>query len=87
MKKVFKYELRGPVDTVEMPSGADVVHVGLKGDKVCLWAVVDPDAPVVRRRFEGFTTGMTIENPGALTHLATLVHEDGHVDHIFERAN
>ena len=59
--KVFKY----PVDvddflTVPMPLGAELLTVqmqGPHGDTPCVWAIVDPAAPMVVRRFAWRGTG------------------------------
>jgi hypothetical protein len=86
MKKVFKYELPSHACDVQMPAGAEIVHVGEQRGQVCLWAVVDPDATAVTRRFVTVGTGWEIERPESLKHLASIVME-GHalVWHVFER--
>lgn len=70
--------------TVPMPEGAKVLHVGTQQDWVhptCLWAEVDPDAPMVDRLFTFRGTGWTLGDVGR--YVGT-VHNDPFVWHIYE---
>ncbi len=40
-----------------MPTGAIIRHVAVQNGIVCVWAEVDPDAPIEVRTFEIFGTG------------------------------
>lgn len=87
MRKVFKYEL--PVDdyfTLSLPKGAQVLSVQAQGNKPCLWALVDPDAPTEERQFRFAGTGHSIkEDPGRLEFVSTFqTHGGSLVFHIFE---
>lgn len=42
---------------VEMPRGAEVLSTELMGGVVTVWALVNPEAPTVRRTLEVFATG------------------------------
>lgn len=86
MKTIFKYELKSDACDVQMPAGADIVHVGEQRGNICLWAIVDLEANAVTRRFVTVGTGWEIERPESLKHLASIVME-GHalVWHVFER--
>lgn len=57
MKTVFKYVLQGTVNDIQMPAGAQVLHVTEQKDMVCIWALVDESAPVETRRFLMVGTG------------------------------
>lgn len=85
MKRVFKYPLpyEGKV-TVELPKGAEILHVAEQGGSVCLWALVDPDAPTEKKRFRFAGTGHEIvENLGK--HVGTcLMSHNMLVWHVFE---
>lgn len=55
-RAIFKYPLDVTDEqTVNLPFGAKVVHVGMQNDKMYLWAEVDPkskdDTPVTFRIF------------------------------------
>jgi hypothetical protein len=48
--------LRFPLDVsdrveLDMPRGAQLLHVGMMRARPCLWALVDENSPRVRRRF------------------------------------
>lgn len=85
-RTVYKYVL--PVeDTVEviMPDGAEVLHIGDQAGTICLWALVDPDAPRVSRWLRIAGTGHPIA--GAVRHLGSVVTYGGAlVWHVFEEA-
>lgn len=84
MRAVFKYEVPiRDVVTIRMPANAKVLHVATQHGFPFLWALVDTDAPIVRRRFRVAGTGHPIE--GALTHVGSLLLEvDALVFHVFE---
>ena len=62
--RIFKYQLPVPeapssyVD-VEMPEGARVLSAGAQNGEVVVWALVDPHAKTVLRRFAIYPTGLT----------------------------
>ena len=58
MKKIFKYEL--PIADyldIAMPYGARVLSVGVQGQDILVWALVDPKAPIVVHMFAIRETG------------------------------
>lgn len=62
MKTIYKYELEITGEqTLEMPSGAMMLHLGVQGNTPVLWALVDPTCTTPSRRtFETFGTGHKI---------------------------
>ena len=100
MNRVYRYKIEighnGPV-VIDMPLGAQIIHVETQHGVPCLWAVVDPDALPVEREFEVYGTGHRMReatytteagNQGrtALIHRGTFMLEDGGlVFHLFER--
>ena len=51
---------------VAMPDGADILGVGIQeGDRIVVWASVDPDAPAVSRTFFVRGTGHEIPSVDA----------------------
>ena len=55
---VWKYELvADDYVWLMMPPGAEPLAVALQGDRVCLWARVDPKAGRVKHRFRIAGTG------------------------------
>lgn len=59
MKVIWKFYLV-PGCSNQMPKGAVVTAVGPQGDDVCLWAMVDPRAPMEERWFSQYGTGQPI---------------------------
>ena len=85
MKKVFKYEVPIKDDVViEMPEGAEVLLFAAQRGIPCVWARVDPEAPLVERRFRFAGTGHPLEaNVG--NHIGSfLMAQDQLVWHLFE---
>lgn len=72
--------------SVEMPKGAITLHVAWAShgtrDGWCLWALVNPEAPLVPRGISCLYTG---EGPDYDTsHISTIAHSNGLVYHFFE---
>ena len=60
-KVIFKYQM--PVlerFTMELPAGAQIIRMKDDGGMFWLWAVVDTEAPLEKRRFAAFKTGAEI---------------------------
>jgi hypothetical protein len=82
--KIFKYVLRPTrIQDVQMHPGK-ILHVGEQGDNICVWALVDPDAPMETRRIAVVPTGEPCPYLRE-QHLGTALLHDGRlVFHIFE---
>lgn len=86
--KVFKFPLVTNyifgVFYVDMQSGAQVLSVGLQGDTMTLWALVDENAPMVTREVIVVPTGhTTINNTEVLRFIGTVQYDSGIVAHVF----
>jgi hypothetical protein len=83
-RTIWKYPFAlGDVVGLDMPAGAEVVHVECQGGQPCLWALVDPEAPAEARTFRMFGTGHPIpEDVGP--HLGTF-QMPPYVWHLFDR--
>ena len=84
MRTIWKFPLDF-ADKVEiqMPCFAAIIHVGVQHERLCLWAIIDIDQPLVTRRFRVIGTGH--EYPDCLPekYIGT-VFQDVFVWHIFE---
>lgn len=62
MSVVWKFPL-APVteQAVVMPAGAEILHVDEQDGRVCLWALVDPDASLVEKLISIRGTGEPID--------------------------
>ena len=74
------------LNDLEMPSGATVLRVGHDAQELlCIWAMVDPSALVVRRRFAGYLTGATLDEGDDRGAFLETVLTGDLVWHIFDR--
>lgn len=87
-RAVWKFPFR--VDDsfeVSMPAGAEVLHVEAQFETPCLWALVDPTAAKVLRRFRLAGTGHPISIPPRreFKHVGTFMLGGGSlVFHLFD---
>lgn len=86
MSRIYKYPLVfTEVQEIEMPKGAQVIHVGVQAGVICVWAIVDPTRPVERRSFAILPTGRPDFNPKIVQHLGSVIMAgDALVWHVFE---
>ena len=87
MKRVYKYAIPvGDFRDVALPEGAEILTVQVQHDEPQLWAVVDPEAPLVTRRFRLLGTGHSTDNDvGRHNYIGTYqLHDGGLVFHLFE---
>ncbi len=82
-QRVFKYEVGAGCTSMELPSGAEVLHVATQADGVFIWARVSDIAPMTMRDIGYFPTGAAI--PEGAEFIGTAVTPDGaFVWHVFE---
>jgi len=84
---IHKYSLpEQDLTTVEMPTGARVLCVQVRGDKPFLWAIVDPGQPLESRWFRLCKTGhyLGIDIPSSRYIGTFQLHEGALVGHVFE---
>lgn len=74
MKKIFKYSLVGEnVQDLALPRGARIIAAQTQYGGVCLWAIVEPDAPTEYRRVVVIQTGHPLpDNIADFTHVGTV---------------
>ena len=86
MSRIYKYPLQlTKIQEIEMPRGAQVIHVGVQANTICLWAIVDTACPVERRSFAILATGHLNFNPEIMRHLGSVIMNEGAlVWHVFE---
>lgn len=82
MAKIWRYPITPGANELRMPTGAEVVHVGVARGETSLWALVTPSAPDERRRFLAVGTGETVDDDRR--YLGTFEFEPGFVYHLFE---
>ena len=64
MNKIYKYPL--PIKEkhiIELPKNAQIIRIDDVDGMAYLWAIVDPEAPMVQRHLESYKTGQPITTP------------------------
>lgn len=83
MYTIYKYNINDRSTRLEIPSGGQILKVGLQNNKVVLWVKVDTDYTIVGRLFELYNTGETM--PGlAERYIGTVQFPSGVTQHLFE---
>jgi hypothetical protein len=71
---------------IEMKKGAQILHLDTQQGMPCLWALVDPNAPVEGRYFHIAGTGHPIEGYEFMKHIGSFMLYGGSlVFHVFEQ--
>ena len=85
-RTIWKYPLEiTDRQNVLMPEGAEILSAQMQRDTLCLWALVNPDAPEQRREIEVLGTG-NHATESKRRYIATVQMCGGSlVWHIFER--
>lgn len=93
MRTIWKYELSTPINSIQMPMGAQILTAQFQGDDLCIWALVDSERQMEERIFERHVTG---GNVGPAPHtcirkyigtVQTLISHMVIVFHVFELVN
>ena len=80
-RTIWKFHLADK--DIPMPLDAEVCAFQFQASVPCIWAIVDPSAPKVIRRFEIFGTGRQIPEPEECCYVGT-AQEGPFVWHLFE---
>lgn len=86
---IYKYPMPVPsdLDVLDMPAGARVLSVAVQDGVPCVWALVDPAAPLRPRAFAWRGTGHDASGLEAARFVGTVLMADGRlVFHLFEVA-
>ena len=87
MKSIWKYPLEiADSQIILMPEGAHLLCVQAQREQLCLWAIVDSNAPREKRMFRIHGTGHELpDDIGNYIYIGTVQQEGGHlVWHVFE---
>jgi hypothetical protein len=85
-RTIWKYPLEiTDTQNVMMPEGAEILSAQMQGDALCLWALVNPEAPKQRREIEVLGTGNPAPDAKRRYISTTQMHGGALVWHIFER--
>ena len=65
MQRIFKYELEvADHQTIQMPTGAQILCVQIQHGVPCLWVLVDPQSTKEKQTIRVYGTGHMIERDG-----------------------
>ena len=84
---IWKYQLQiRDVQPVYMPSRAEILSAHEQDGEICIWAMVDPSCPKIRRFIEILGTGNPVPNmeEGISRKLIGTVVMPPYVWHVFE---
>jgi len=78
MKTIWKFpfKVQGHFE-LDMPGGAQILDVQVQRDQPCMWAMVDPAARPVKRRFVIVGTGHPIHQMEGWPHVGTFQEAGG----------
>jgi len=80
--KIFKYPLLLVSDQfIEVPANLSALSLQVQNDTICLWAAIDPNAPLISQRIFIVGTGQNVP-PNVRAFLGTL-QIDNYVWHVF----
>lgn len=80
---IHKYSLSVGANEIEMPANSSVLTCQMHLYKLAMWAIVNPDAPMKKRKFQVIAGSADL--PFSCTdknYIATV--QDGYVYHIFD---
>ena len=90
LKRIYKYELISPNETISLRKNAKIVHVAAQKNSVCLWAEISIEETRVESRvFKVFATGEDMKHRlgTTLNRLGTAHLQSGLVFHVYEEIN
>lgn len=85
MPVIFKYPLSSAAtQPVTLPANAELLSAHFQQNQLCLWALVDPDAPDSAWQVQVLATGEPVPDRGSLGRFVGTAHApDGTVWHVF----
>lgn len=84
---IHKHEITDSFETIKfLPENAVILSLGMQGESIVFWALVDDSRSLEERRFRIFGTGWTIgvERLDKLKFVGTVQTPTGLVWHVFE---
>jgi hypothetical protein len=74
-KRIFKFHLFSHDEPIKMQQGAEILHVAEQHGYVCIWALVEPEAPIVKRKIEVAGTDQLVSDGGK--YIGTIITSGG----------
>jgi len=84
MKTIHKYKLESDNDRIQMPKGAEILCLQVQHNIPCIWALVDPEKPLIGRSFITMGTDWSIDND-KMSYIGTYqIAAGAFIWHVFE---
>lgn len=85
-KFVYKYPLALRARSIDLPKGSEILSVANQGERIVLYALVDPEQPIEPRSIEIILTGEEIVTPQFLGRFVgtVLLDAGAFVVHVYE---
>lgn len=82
-KRVWKFVPTDESASIKMPEGGYILSAGNQNGRMCIWALVDPERPLVDRQFKVVGTGQPFD-PEHWTFIDTVQFMNGAIVlHVF----
>jgi hypothetical protein len=84
--RILKYELPIQKEAIELflHENMQIIHISNQDDDLFMWAIVNMDSKLIKRRFKILLTGDEIGNPDSMYMIQTVLMPNGYVGHVFE---
>lgn len=76
IKRIKKYTFIRTDATIALPKGATILHVAKQGANGCIWAEINPKAPLIAYTLHIYPTGQSIDTKRKLKYLGTIFHSN-----------
>lgn len=84
--RIFKYQIKVGDQFVQMPYGSNILHVGMQGTTITIWAMVEEKNSLVNRDITVVGTGWELPKEAVnWKYIGTVQTDGGFVWHVFER--
>ncbi len=85
IRNIFKYKIQIEESfTVDLPKNAEIISLQSQYYTPCIWALVNKDAELEKRRFVTIGTGQAVDNTG-MKYIGTYQLNKGtFIGHVFE---
>ena len=81
---IHKYSLSVGANEIEMPANSSVLTVQVYNYRFMLWAIVNPDAPMKKRKFMVVLTGEILPDNCKDKNYVATIQDGAFVYHIFD---
>ena len=85
MKTIHKYQMKKFMDPIMMPEGAEILSIQIQRLTICIWAMVNDEAPIKQRDIYMFGTYQILPKDMSEYKYITTLQVGELIWHFFER--